>query len=200
MNSPTCITVTASERLGCVDLTPTAHELTKSAGIRDGALLVFSAHTTCSVLVNEWETGALEDLRRKVDGLFPTDIYYAHDDMARRTQNIVPGERRNGHAHVAQMLMGQSSQLIPIAGGELLMGRWQRVFLLELDEPKARTIVFHAFGQSSDQSRVMYSQKARPAYLPYLRKRLSIVASVADLFPATFRYFGRDQESRINLE
>ena len=162
--------------------------------------MVFCAHTTCSVLVNEWEAGALEDLQQKIEDLFPADAYYAHDDLARRTENLVEDERRNGHAHVAQMLIGQSSQLIPIAEGKLLLGRWQRLFLLELDEPKERTVVFHTFGQSSDQSRVMYNQKARPAYLPYFRNRRSIAASVADRFPAVFRYFGRDHESRMSLE
>jgi thiamine phosphate synthase YjbQ (UPF0047 family) len=44
------------------------------------------------------------------------------------------------------MIVGGTSHAIPVAGGEPLLGRWQRLFLLELDEPKDRTIVFHAFG------------------------------------------------------
>jgi hypothetical protein len=63
------------------------------------------------------------------------------------------------------MVLGQTSQMIPISGGELLLGRWQRLFLLELDEPKERTVVLHAFGQSS-QSLVTNNQNASPAYLP----------------------------------
>ena len=166
MPSPYSFRVLASERLGCVDLTPAARDFVGSAGIVDGALMAFCAHTTCSLLVNEWETGALDDLKTKIEGLFPVDAYYAHDDLTIRTENLIPGERRNGHAHVAQMIMGQSSQLVPIAGGKLLLGRWQRLFLLELDEPKERTVVLHAFGQSSAQSLVTNSQNASPAYLP----------------------------------
>ncbi len=165
MEKPHCLRVTAPRRLGCVDLTPAARDLAAASGIENGALLVFSAHTTCSILLNEWEQGALEDLHVKLDELFPPDAYYAHDDLQRRTENLVPDERRNGHAHVAQMVMGQTSQLVPIAGGRLYLGRWQRLFLVELDEPKERTVVLHAFGQSA-QSLVTNNQNASPAYRP----------------------------------
>jgi secondary thiamine-phosphate synthase enzyme len=166
MTTPRSISVLPPERLACVDLTAAAEDLVSTACIGEGALLVFCAHTTCSILINEWEAGAQHDLKVKLDELFPEDSYYAHDDLTRRTENLVPGERRNGHSHVAQMVLGQSSQLIPISNGKLMLGRWQRVFLLELDEPKERTVVLHAFGQSSDQSLVMNNQNASPAYLP----------------------------------
>lgn len=160
------LTVIAPARLSCVDLTSAARDFVDDAGVAEGALMVFCAHTTCSILVNEWESGVLEDLRGRVQDLFPVDAYYAHDDLERRTENLVPGERRNGHAHVAQMIVGQSSQLVPISDGALALGRWQRIFLLELDEPKERTVVLHAFGQSSTQSLVTNSQNASPAYRP----------------------------------
>lgn len=165
MPRPRSLTVTAPHRLGFVDLTEAARDFSASSEIEEGALLAFCAHTTCAVIVNEWESGALEDLTVKLDELFPVDAYYAHDDLSRRTENLVEDERRNGHSHVAQMVLGQTSQLIPISGRELLLGRWQRLFLLELDEPKERTVVLHAFGQSA-QSLVTNNQNARPAYLP----------------------------------
>jgi len=158
--------VVAPSRLACVDLTDRAEEFVRTGGVTEGALMVFCAHTTCSILVNEWERGALEDLAVHVDELFPTNSYYAHDDLSRRTENLVPDERRNGHAHVAQMMIGQTSQFLPISGERLALGRWQRVFLLELDEPKERTVLLHAFGQASTQSLVTNNQNARPAYGP----------------------------------
>ena len=163
---PASVTVVAPGRLACVDMTSIAEDFVAGSEIYEGALLVFCAHTTCSILVNEWESGVLEDVKLKIDQLFPVDAYYAHDDLLRRTENLVPEERRNGHSHVAQMILGQSSQLVPISGGALLLGRWQRIFLLELDEPKERTVVLHAFGQSSTQSLVTNNQNASPAYRP----------------------------------
>ncbi|MBW3594481.1 MAG: secondary thiamine-phosphate synthase enzyme YjbQ [Actinobacteria bacterium] len=166
MTRPETLHVEARERLACVDLTAAARDFVSRADIVDGALMVFCAHTTCSILINEWEAGALEDIGAKIQELFPPEAYYAHDDQSRRNENIVPNERRNGHSHVAQMVMGQASQLVPISDGELLLGRWQRIFLFELDEPKKRTILFHAFGHSSAQSLVTNNQNASPAYLP----------------------------------
>ena len=44
------------------------------------------------------------------------------------------------------MLLSATSHAIPVVAGEPMLGRWQRLILLELDEPKERRIVFHVFG------------------------------------------------------
>jgi len=141
-------TVTASERLGFVDLTPELEAAVEKAGLGDGLCIAFCRHTTCGLMINEWENGAQEDLITRLGVLVPEAGYYAHDDLERRTQNLVPDERANGRSHVMQMLVGGNSQTVPIAHGEVLLGRWQRLFLLELDEPKPREIVFASFGTS----------------------------------------------------
>jgi secondary thiamine-phosphate synthase enzyme len=110
-------------------------------------VVAFCAHTTCTLILNELEDGALDDLRRRLDQLVPADVYYGHDDLDRRRQNLEDGhERPNGRAHVMQMLLGGSSHSIPVVGGEPVLGRWQRLLLLELDEPRERRVAFHAFG------------------------------------------------------
>jgi secondary thiamine-phosphate synthase enzyme len=144
--STTTVTVTAAARLGFVDVTPLLEREVTAAGALDGFALAFSRHTTCALLINELEDGAQQDLRTRLDQLFPPAVYYAHDDLTIRTQNLQPGERANGHAHVAQMLMGGTSHTIPISSGELMLGRWQRLLLVELDEPKPREIVFQVYG------------------------------------------------------
>lgn len=138
----TIVTVEAERRLGFVDLTAELERVVAADGAAEGFVIVFARHTTCALLVNELEDGVQDDLRARLDHLFPPSTYYAHDDLTIRTQNLQPGERANGHAHVAQMLMGGTSQTIPFAAGELLLGRWQRLLLVELDEPKPREIVF----------------------------------------------------------
>ena len=139
--------VTADSRMGCVDLTDELRRTIKDSGRDQQRRGEECAHTTCALILNEWEEGVLEDLKGRLEALVPSDEYYAHDDLSVRTQNLVEGEeRRNGPAHVAGMIVGGTSHAIPVAGGEPLLGRWQRLFLLELDEPKERTIVFHAFG------------------------------------------------------
>ncbi len=142
-------TVVAKQRLGFVDLTSNLEEAVHRAGLSDGLCLAFCRHTTCGLLINEWEDGAQEDLIDRLRVLVPEDGYYAHDDLERRTQNLVPDERANGRSHVLQMLIGGNSQTVPVAGGRPLLGRWQRLFLVELDEPKPREIVFQAIGRAT---------------------------------------------------
>ena len=145
MTSSTVVhTVAAPARLDFVDLTPVLERAVDDVP-GDGFVIVFSRHTTCALLINELEDGVNADLRARLDHLFPPSIYYAHDDLTIRTQNLQPGERANGHAHVAQMLMGGTSQTIPVAAGVPLLGRWQRLLLVELDEPKPREVVFQTF-------------------------------------------------------
>jgi secondary thiamine-phosphate synthase enzyme len=142
------ITVSPAARGTFLDLTDDLRRAIKDSGITDGCAVVFCSHTTCALLINEWEDGALADLRRRLDALVPTDIYYAHDDLERRTQNLQEGhERANGQAHVTQMILGATSHAIPVTAGEPLFGQWQRLLLLELDEPKDRSVVFHVFGE-----------------------------------------------------
>jgi secondary thiamine-phosphate synthase enzyme len=144
------VVVRAPERGAFVDLTEELQRAVKDAGVTDGCAVVFCAHTTAALLINEWEEGALQDFRARLETLVPGDVDYAHDDLERRTQNLEEThERPNGRSHVGQMLLGQTSHAIPVAQGEPMLGRWQRLMLLELDEPKpvGRSVVFHVFGE-----------------------------------------------------
>jgi secondary thiamine-phosphate synthase enzyme len=146
-SSTTTIDVSAPERNACLDLTEELQRAIKDAGVTDGAAIAFCEHTTCALLINEWEAGALEDFRRYLSELVPHEgVYYAHDDFDVRTQNMHEDERKNGHAHVKAMLLSATSHAIPVAAGEPSLGRWQRLILLELDDPKPRRVTFHVFG------------------------------------------------------
>jgi len=146
-SATTTIDVAVEGRYDYADLTDELRRAIKDSGVTDGMALAFCAHTTCALLINEWEDGALEDFRRRVERLVPEDGYYAHDDLDRRTQNLDEShERRNGHSHVKSMLLSASSHSIPVAAGEPMFGRWQRLILFEMDEPKGRHVVFHVVG------------------------------------------------------
>jgi secondary thiamine-phosphate synthase enzyme len=114
--------------------------------IRHGQITVYTPHTTTSIVVNESETGFLNDFRRLLDVVVPSDRYYEHDDHGLRTENLQEDEFINGHAHCRQLLTGSTSVTIPIVEGELLSGRWQRVLFAELDQARQRRVVFHAQG------------------------------------------------------
>ncbi|MFL5768242.1 MAG: secondary thiamine-phosphate synthase enzyme YjbQ [Actinomycetota bacterium] len=146
--STTTIEVTAAERYAYLDLTEDLQRAIKDSGVTDGAAVAFCSHTTCALLINEWEDGALADFRARMESSVPEEIYYAHDDHDLRTQNLQEShERQNGHAHVKAMLLSATSHAIPVSAGDPAFGRWQRLILFEMDEPKERSIVFHVFGE-----------------------------------------------------
>jgi secondary thiamine-phosphate synthase enzyme len=147
-SATTTVEVAAPSRYAYLDLSEDLERAIKDSGVTDGAAVVFCPHTTCALLINEWEDGALADFRDRVLRLVPEEGYYAHDDLDRRTQNLAEShERQNGHSHVKAMLLSASSHAIPIAAGEPMLGRWQRLILFEMDEPKERRVVFHVFGE-----------------------------------------------------
>lgn len=147
MRNTTIVVKAQADRRGFADLTEELVRAVKDSGVTEGCAVAFCTHTTATLVINEWEDGALDDVRARLDALVPADAYYAHDDMDRRTQNLEDEhERQNGRSHVAQMLLGGSSHAIPVTAGKPLLGRWQRLILVELDEHREREIAFHVFG------------------------------------------------------
>jgi secondary thiamine-phosphate synthase enzyme len=130
------------------DITDEVQEAVTASGIRDGICSVYSPHTTCSVRVNEFETGFLEDFALLLKRLVPSDNYYAHDDWDRRTENVCEEDMvfGNGHSHCMSMLLGPAGESIPVRDGALCLGTWQRVLFLELDRERDRRWLVQVVG------------------------------------------------------
>ena len=128
------------------DFTTIVRDVVKRSSVRHGQITVYTPHTTTTIVINEAETGFLNDFRRVLTHVVPVDAYYEHDDHDIRTENLQEDEYLNGHAHCRQLLTGQPSVTIPIVDGEVLLGQWQRVLYAELDQPRERRIFFHAQG------------------------------------------------------
>ena len=134
--------------LSVTDITEEVREAVQQSGIQDGICSVYSPHTTCSVRVNEWERGFLEDFAVLLKRLVPMEHYYAHDDWDRRTENVCEEDMEigNGHAHCMSMLLGSADESIPVRNGELCLGTWQRVLFIELDRSRERRWVVQVVG------------------------------------------------------
>ena len=130
------------------DITDEVNEAVRESGITQGIACVYSPHTTCSVRVNEFEQGFLEDFAALLKRLVPREEYYAHDDWDKRTENFCEEdvEFANGHAHCMSMLLGSAGESIPVAEGRLQLGTWQRVLFLELDRERDRRWVVQVVG------------------------------------------------------
>ncbi len=136
---------TASRELEFMDITDEVQEIVARAGITEGMALVYSRHTTAAVKINENEPLLLGDMARFLQRVAPKDGDYKHNDFVVRTENMTEEECPNGHAHCQHLLLG-ASETIPVVDGKLLLGRWQRIFLIELDRPRAREVIVQVQG------------------------------------------------------
>ena len=129
-----------------IDITRQVEEFVRGTRIQNGFVVVFSKHTTAAIKINENEPLLIADMERFLDVLASPNGHYQHNDFSLRTTNMTEDECPNGHAHCQHLLMS-TSETIPIVDGVLQLGRWQRVFLVELDKPRAREIVLQAVGE-----------------------------------------------------
>ena len=130
-----------------VDITNRLREEVRQAGMRMGRLHLQSLHTTLGLAVNENEPLLLRDFEGLLNRLAPANAGYEHDDFARRF-DIAMDEPINGHAHCRQLLLTGFATLL-VEDGELVLGRWQSVFAVELDGPRRRELAVQLDGDFS---------------------------------------------------
>jgi len=139
------IAIDTAQHVEFVDVTDLVLECIAEAQVTHGCVVVFSRHTTAGIRINEHEPLLLQDMIEFLDRLAPRNARYRHDDFTVRTVNLTDDERVNGHSHCRSLLLG-ASESIPIIGGRLMLGRWQRVFLVELDGPSHRELIIQVMG------------------------------------------------------
>jgi secondary thiamine-phosphate synthase enzyme len=128
-----------------IDITPDVEAFVRDSGVTNGVVVVYAAHTTAGIAINEAEPLLLGDMRRLLEQFAPRGAAYQHDDLSIRTVNLEPNERANGHAHCQRLFIG-ASECIPIVAGRLQMGKWQRIFFVELDGPRPRHLMVQVMG------------------------------------------------------
>jgi len=143
------ICVEATEAPQFIDLTAQVEQFIARCGIRDGQVTIHSLHTTAAVVVNEREPLLMEDAARFLEKLAPVDAAYRHDDFTVRTVNMHEGEVANAHAHLQMLLLG-ATETLPVVAGQIALGQWQRIFMVELDQAKPRSVLLQVMGIAGD--------------------------------------------------
>jgi secondary thiamine-phosphate synthase enzyme len=112
------------------EITTEVKAAVRSAGVKQGIVVVYSPHTTAGITVQE---NADPDVR--------ADLLLALDNAipARPVRGAYHHAEGNSDAHVKASLVGSSATLV-VRGGELLLGTWQGVFLCDFDGPRKRTV------------------------------------------------------------
>ena len=130
--------------IGVLDLTPQIRDYVTATGIRNGMLVVTSRRATTALAINENESRLIEDLKGFLEELVPSQRPYLHNDIHLR--DCPADEPENARSHLMAMLLG-SSEAIPIVDGQLDLGTWQSVLLIELDGPRTRGVSVYAYGE-----------------------------------------------------
>lgn len=129
-----------------IDLTDELTALVDECRIHTGIVNIQGLHTTTALVVNEHDPLLLADVAALLERLAPQDGFYQHDNVGLRNSNCVLGERPNGHSHCRSLLLAPSVTL-NIAEGRLQLGRWQRIFFVELDGPRSRAVSVVVIGE-----------------------------------------------------
>src|SRR5450759_3265958 len=146
------LTLTTCAPIELVDITDRVAEQVRASGLQDGIVTVFSRHTTAAIRIQENEPLLLEDLQVFLERLAPASAHYRHNDFRIRTHHMHDDESPNGNSHCLQFLLG-TSETVPVMEGELLLGTWQRLFLVELYGPRPRReVLIQTLGTRAEDS------------------------------------------------
>ena len=124
---------------GFIDLTGEAAKFVAEVRARDGALTLFIRHTSASLTIQEnADPSVLRDLTTALNRLAPENAGWVHDTEG---PDDMP-------AHIKTMLTSTSLQ-IPVLDGELALGTWQAIYLIEhRTRPHRREIVLQFIGST----------------------------------------------------
>lgn len=127
----------ATVRPGLVAITTQVDEIVRESGIRRGVCVVFSNHTSASLLIQEnADPAVLADLQRWISELAPTSRVWAHDEEG---PDDMPAHARSA--------ITRTSETIPVSDGRLALGTWQGLYLWEHRErPHERTVTVTVLG------------------------------------------------------
>jgi secondary thiamine-phosphate synthase enzyme len=121
-----------------IDITKKVNAAVEESRLQAGIVVVFVPGSTGAVTTIEHEPGLLHDINAALERIAPERMEYAHD------QRWGDG---NGHSHVRASLIGPSLT-VPFLGGQLILGIWQQIIFLELDNrPRERIITLQILGE-----------------------------------------------------
>ena len=128
------------KKLEISDITQTIIPLVHESQITNGLINIWIPHTTAGLTVNEHDPDLWNDMLSTMVKLVPLKAHYSHN------AKYGPLSReQNAHAHILSSLM-KPSLSIPLTGGEMILGTWQSILLVELDGPRNRSLHIQILG------------------------------------------------------
>ncbi len=120
-------TLNTSQAKECIDITAQVRDIVRKSGVKTGLCHVTVLHATAALAVNENDDPNIGvDLITALDRAIPDHAGWLHD----RIDN-------NAQAHIKAAILGPA-EILPIQNGDLLLGTWQGIMLIELDGPRSK--------------------------------------------------------------
>ena len=120
-----------------LDITDKVAGIVAESGVHNGLVNVFCSGSTGSITTIEYESGVINDLKKAIERIVPSNIPYEHDKRW--------GDG-NGFSHVRAALM-KPSLTIPIVNGKLTLGTWQQIVFMDFDNRgRDRKVVVQVVG------------------------------------------------------
>jgi len=138
------IEVETKGQIEFLDITDKVEEVIANSGVREGQVLVYSPHTTASIVVNHNESMLIQDFMRILYNIVPVGERYSHD-LFELTREKNSDGRSNGHSHCKAMLLGVSKTL-PIEKGRMMLTERQSIFFAEMDGGRKRDVIVQVIG------------------------------------------------------
>jgi secondary thiamine-phosphate synthase enzyme len=132
------IHIQSKGEMDIINITNQASAAIDESNIENGIITVFVSGSTAAVTTIEYEPGLMYDFPEVLSRVAPKDIQYKHDNT---------WHDGNGHSHVRASLIGPSLT-IPIIEGNMSLGTWQQLVLLELDtRARNRNVILQMIGE-----------------------------------------------------
>lgn len=124
--------------LDFIDITDRVQMEVEEAGVKEGLANVFVVGSTGATTIMEYEPGLVNDMKRAFERMAPKDDDYDHHKM---------WNDGNGRSHIRAGLIGPSV-CVPVTGGSLYLGTWQKIVYIELDnKPRERALKLSVIGE-----------------------------------------------------
>ncbi|KKR19904.1 MAG: hypothetical protein UT50_C0026G0004 [Candidatus Moranbacteria bacterium GW2011_GWA2_39_41] len=138
------IEIKSTTQIEFIDITDKVSEVIDNSGVREGQVLIFSPHTSASIVINHNEPMLIQDFMRVLYRLVPINDRYSHDTFELNRSHKSDG-RSNGHSHCKSIFLG-ISQTVPLEKGKMLLTEKQNIFLVEMDGSRTRDVIIQVMG------------------------------------------------------
>ncbi len=128
-----------------IDITDEVKDFIKESRIKNGLVNIQILHTSAGLVVNENEPLLVNDFKNNLERTASQDLKYQHDDLSKRKVNLCPDECVNGHSHCKAIHLLTNATLNLIKGN-IQLGQWQRILMVELDQAKKRKVQVQVLG------------------------------------------------------